>query len=717
MVAITSLYSPLWYRVAGLRPRLRSHVEILRHKYRGDIWYILQDHATGRFLRFTPAAYLILGLMDGKHSVQEIWETARSRLKDDAPTQEEMIRLLSQLHAVDAMQGDVPPDTAEMFERYEKRTSRKWWQNVRNPMAMRFSLLDPDRFLNRFHFLARPFFSWFGLLLWLIVVGTAIFYAGVYWRELTENITDRVLAPQNLFLLWLTFPLLKAFHEFGHAFAIKVHGGEVHEMGIMFLVLTPIPYVDASASLAFRRKRERLLVGAAGMAVELFIAAFALFLWMHIQPGATRSILYNVIFIAGVSSLLFNGNPLLRYDAYYMLTDLLEIPNLGPRGIRYVGYLVQRYLFGLKDTECPLYARGERFWFVIYTIASFVYRLFIYFSIVFFIAGKFFVAGMVLAGWAILTMFILPTAKSLKFLFSSPKIKKKRVWAICATALVLGAMGTLICLVPIPLSTRAEGVIWIPEQSYVRAGTEGFVEELKVRSGAKVKAGEALIVCSDPLLMPQIKVLEAQLRELKVTYDTQILVDRVKAEITKEEMKQVRAQLERARERVAELTIRALANGTFIVPLAADLPGRFVRRGELLGYVLDRSTITARVVVAQENVDDVRQRTHKINIRLPENIWVAIPAVMKREVPAATDQLPSLTLSQVGGGEIPIDPRDSLGVKSLQAVFMFDIELPERQEPYRIGGRVYVRFDHGQEPLIWRWYRMARQLFLKRFNV
>jgi putative peptide zinc metalloprotease protein len=584
-------------------------------------------------------------------------------------------------------------------------------------MAMRFTLLDPEKFLVRFRFLASPFFSWFGAILWLVVVGAGVFLAGVHWSELTKNITDRVLAPQNLVLLWLTFPFLKAFHEFGHAFAVKVFGGEVHEMGIMFLVLTPIPYVDASAATAFRSKGKRLVVGGAGMAVELFIAALALFLWLHVQPGALRGILYNVIFIAGVSSLFFNGNPLLRYDAYYMLADLLEMPNLGTRGTRYMGYLLQRYWFGLADVERPLYARGERFWFIIYTLASFTYRIFIYVSISLFIATQFFVAGIMLAGWAVFTMFVLPSAKGLKFLFSSPKLHKNRGRAIAATALVLIATGAVVLYVPVPLSTRAEGVIWIPEQAYVRAGTEGFVEKMKTVPGSRVKTGDPLIECSDFLLPPQIRVLESQLGELKVQYDTQMLTDRVKAEITKEEMKQVTANLERARERIADLTVRSLMDGIFLSPMAQDLPGRFVRRGELLGYVVDRSMIAARVVVTQEDVDFVRQRTQGVKMQLPEKIGEAVSVVIRREVPAATDQLPSRTLSQQGGGEIPVDPQDAQGMKAFQKIFMFDLEIPEHEKFYHVGGRIYVRFDHGWEPLLWRWYRSARQVFLKRFNV
>ncbi len=713
----TSLYSPSWYRVAALKPRLRSHVEIHRHHYRGELWYVLEDHATGKIQRFTPAAYLLIGLMDGERTVDEIWREVRFRLGDDAPTQEEIIRLLSQLHAVDVIQGNVPPDTEELLKRFEKRQTSKWKQNIRNPLAMRFSLLDPERFLNRFRLLGRIVFSWLGAILWLVVVGTGIFLAGVHWPELTEDITDRVLAPKNIVLLWLTFPFLKVFHEFGHAFAIKKLGGEVHEMGVMLLVLTPIPYVDASSASAFRNKWERMMVGASGMAVELFIAAIALFVWINVEPGTTRSMLYNMIFIAGISSLLFNGNPLLRYDAYYMLSDLLEIPNLGPRGLQYLGYLAQRHLFGLRDVEPPLSTSGERGWFAIYSVASFAYRIFIYASIILFIASKFFVAGVALAGWAVVSMIILPAGKGMRFLFSSPRLGRKRARAVFVSGIALACIVGIVSFVPVPLSTRSEGVIWIPEKSFVRPGTEGFVERLIATPGSRVSCGDPLIECSDPLLPARIRVLESRLAELQATYDTQVLSDRVQAQITGEEMKQVTAELKDVRKRADDLTIRGFADGIFLSPMSQDLPGRFVRRGELLGYVLDRSTLRARVIVSQSDIDFVRQRTSGVKIRFTEKIAETLPAVIKREVPAATDELPSKTLSQQGGGEIAIDPRDTLGVKAYQKVFLFDIELPEYEGLYNVGGRVYVRFDHGREPLIWRWYRSVRGLFLKRFNV
>lgn len=712
-----SLFSPSWYRVNALKPRIRSHMEILRHTYRGEPWFVLQDHASGRFQRFTPAAHFLIGLMDGDRTVEEIWQAGRSRLGEDAPTQEEMIRLLSQLHAADALQSDVPPDSLELLKRYEKRSNVQWKQNIRNPLAMRFSLFDPERFLTRFEPLVRPFFGWLGALVWLAVVAVGVVLAGLHWPDLTQNITDQVLAPKNLILLWFIFPCLKALHEFGHAFAIKVLGGEVHEMGIMFLVLAPIPYVDASSSIAFRSKWERVLVGAVGIGAELFIAAVALVVWVNVEPGPVRAVMYNVVLVAGVSSLLFNGNPLLRYDGYYVLADLLEIPNLGTRGTQYLAYLVQHYVFGVRDAEPPLSTPGERVWFVIYTVSAFFYRILIYVAIIQFIAGKFLVVGLLLALWAVATMLGLPVVKAVKFLFSSPRLGRKRTRAIAVATVAVVIMVAIVTLVPVPLSTIAEGVLWFPEESFVRARTDGFVEQLVTPPAAQVRSGDLLVECRDPLLPAQIRILESQLRELQVQYDMKERTDLVQAQVTLEEMRQVQGQLDHARTRVDELKIYSRADGVFFVPSAQDLPARFVRRGEVVGYVLNKSESAARVVISQSDVDLIRTRTRGVKLRLPERVTETLPSALVREVPAGTDQLPARVLSQLGGGDVAVDPRDQKGVKAFQRIFLFDIVLPPQVYHFNVGGRVYARFDHGLEPLAWRWYRGVRQLLLKNFNV
>jgi len=712
-----ALFSPSWYRVADLKPRIRAHAVIHRHAYRDKVWFILQDQAAGRSHRFTPAAHHFIGLMDGNRTVQEIWDAAGKQLGDAAPTQEEVIRLLGQLHAADALLCDVPPDSQEVFRRHQRHTRAEWRRRLWTPLALRFPLWDPDRFLERTLPYVGWLFGWIGALLWLGVVGTAAVLAATHWTDLTKDVVDRLLATHNLLLLWLVYPAVKALHELGHAYFTKKFGGEVHEIGVMLLVLTPVPYVDATAAWGFRDKHQRMLVGAAGIAVELFLGSLALFVWLSAEAGAVRAVAYNVMLISGISTLLFNGNPLLRFDGYYVLADAIEIPNLGTRANRYLGYLFQRYALDVKDAESPAESPGERVWMACYGVAAFIYRTFIMFVIIVFIAGKFFIVGVLLALWALATQVFVPVGKSVSFLARNPGLRRQRGRAVGkSAAIALGAL-VLVFIAPAPSWTRAEGVIWVPEEAQVRAGTEGFVERVLVPTDGEVKRGQPLIEAQDPFLRARVRVLEAQVRELAAQYDALIQVDRVQALIVREEMAAVAANLARSRERARELILRSAADGRFVVPQAADLPGRFLSKGQLVAYVVEPKELRVRVVVGQDYIDLVRSRTRGVEVMLAE--WGAdpVPAQVSREVPGASRQLPSPALGAMGGGPFPVDPRDSQGVSTLDRVFQVELVLPpEVHSPY-LGARVFVRFNHGFEPIGVQAYRAVRRLFLRQFDV
>jgi putative peptide zinc metalloprotease protein len=709
------LLSPSWYRVAELRPRLRSHARIHRHEYRGERWYVLEDRISRRSHRLNPVAYFLVGLMDGRRTVQEIWDGAVTRFGDDAPTQEDMIRLLGQLHLADAIQCDVTPDVDELLRRSQRLSGRKTLATFLSPLAIRIPLFDPDRMLERWLPWYRPFFGAFGALLWLTVVGIAVVLMAQNWDALTDDVTDRVLAPENLLVMFFVFPVVKALHEFGHACAVKAWGGEVHEMGIMLLVLMPIPYVDASSAATFPQRNRRVVVGAAGMLVELFLASIALFLWLEMEPGLPRAILYNVMLIAGISTVLFNANPLLRFDGYYILADLIEIPNLRARSGQYLLSLFERRLFGVRLPASE--ARpGERAWYLFFSVASFVYRMFITFAIAIFIAGKYFLIGVALAIFAVLMSVVMPLVKAVAYLALHPRLRRHRMRAAAASGALAGLVGLLVFAMPVPLWTNAEGVIWVPEQAIVRAGADGFVSALLVRPGSRVKTGDPLIEAADPVLPLHIRVLVAQREELLVRYQAERVQSQVRAQITLEQLKAIDADLARAREKAAELIVRSPADGVFVVPAAQDLPERFVKHGEQIGYVLTSSAATARVLVPQQSVDLVRTRTEEVRVKLAEQLQDPLPARVRREVPAASDRLPSMALSQAGGGRVALDPRAGREPRSLQTHFEFELELPTAR-PVGVGGRVYVRFEHGSETIAQQVYRAVRQLFLERFAV
>lgn len=712
-----AIFSPSWYRVAGLKPRIRSHAHIHRHVFRGKVWFVLQDVAAERSHRFTPAAHHFIGLMDGERTVQQLWEAASAYLGDDAPTQAETIRLLGQLHAADALLGDVPPDSMEVFRRFQRHETQAWKRRLLTPLALRFPLLDPDRFLVRTLPRVDWIFGWIGIALWLAVVGAGAVLAVSHWTDLTENVADRVLAPQNLLLLWFVYPVVKVFHELGHAYAVRKWGGEVHDIGIMLLVFTPVPYVDASAASGFRDKRQRMVVGGIGIAVELFLGSLALFVWLNVQPGIVSAIAFNVMLISGISTLLFNGNPLLRFDGYYVLSDAIEIPNLGARSNKYLGYLFQRYVLRVKDAVSPADSRGERYWMAAYGIASFVYRVFIMFVIITFVASKFFFIGVLIAIWAIATQVITPIGKSLSFLLNSPVLARDRGRTVATSALILAALALLLVAVPAPSWTRAEGVVWVPEEAQVRAGTDGFIEQVLAASDSEVVRGQPLVKAEDPFLTTSVAVIEAQLQELGAQYDETMFADRVRAAMIAEEIIAVEGSLKRARERESNLVWHSPGNGRFVLPNAPDLPGRFVSKGQLVGYVIEPRAVTIRAVLSQDDIAQVRGSTKSVEVMLAD--WGASPlsAKVRRELPAGTPDLPTAVLGSTGGGTFAVDPRDGKGVRTLARVFQVELELPASIRAPYLGSRVYVRFDHGYEPVGFQLYRSFRRLLLSQFDV
>lgn len=708
-------YSASWYRVAELRPRLRGHLRIHRHYYRGERWYVVEDRVSRRMHRFNPVAYFAIGLMDGRRSLQEIWESALARFGDDAPTQDEMIRLLGQLHGADVLQADVTPDVAELLRRAKRAKRSTWRQNLLSPLALRIPLFDPERVLERWLPWYRPLFGWAGALIWCVVVGSAMLSAAQHWPELSRDFTDRVLAPQNVFLMALIFPLLKLCHEFGHACATRAWGGEVHEMGVMFLVLMPIPYVDASAASAFPEMRRRAVVGAAGMLVELFIASLALFVWVEAQPGIARAALYNVMLIAGVSTVFFNANPLLRYDGYYILCDLLQIPNLRQRANQYLAYLVESRLFGVR-AAAPDASAGEKRWFVLFASASFAYRTFIMLAIALFIASRYMLVGVLLALWAIVTSFVFPLARGLGYVLLHSRVRHQRWRALGVTAGIAGAAAALLFLVPMPHFVNAEGVIGVPEESYVRAGADGFVRRVLVAPGGIAGRGTPLLTAEDYELGPRIRVLEAQLRLLEVRAHAELQQDRVRWQMTRDEIAATRAELAHAREQQAALTVRSPASGQFVLAASGDLPERFVRKGQDIGYVVPPANATARVLVSQDDIDLVRERTERVRIKLAGRLFETYEAKVRREVPAASDRIVNLAMSTAGGGAAALDPQDQQHAKTVGTWFEFELELPATRA-FVLGEHVYARFELGAEPLAWRAYRAVRQLFLRRFSV
>ena len=709
--------STIWYRVANLQPRLRSHVKVHRHRYRGQAWYVLHDHASGRVHRFTPAAYRFIGQLDGGRTVDEVWQSLAESHDTHAPGQDDVIQLLSRLHQNDLIQYRGSPDVADLLERHGRQARQVLQQNLTNPMSLRLPLWDPDKFLVRTLPAVRWIFSWFGLIVWAVVMLAGLATAAVNWQQLTGNLSDQLLTVQNLVITLLTYPVLKALHELAHAYLTRLRGGEVREIGIMFLVFFPVPYVDASAAAAFRSKWHRAAVAAGGIFVETFVAALAVMVWAAAEGGFVRAVAFNLAMIGSISTIAVNGNPLLKFDGYYVLSDLIEIPNLAARATRYWGYIVQRYVFGAKQLKSDPSTPGERLWFLVYAPAAWLYRMMVMFGIAIFIAQQYFLVGVALAIWSVFSGLVKPVMKNLRHVLTASPLRKVRRRAIAWTFGTIGAAMAFLLLVPLPLRTETEGVIWLPDDATLRAGTAGFLTQFPVDEGAEVEAGTRLASLDEPTLSARIAVLRGRLAESRQRVFQAETTKRTQIEAARIDLAQTEAELAREMRRQARLDLYSSIGGTFRPALPVrDLPGRWLAEGDLVGHILPPRAATARVVVSQDDIGLVRENVVAAELRLAGHLETTHPATLMREVPQATVKLPAAALGSAGGGPILTDPSDPDGLKVLEEVFVFDLALPDSLADAPFGTRVFVRFDHGAEPAGLQLWRRLRQLFLRQFN-
>ncbi len=711
------LLSPHWYRVVRLKPNLYRHVKIHRHEYRGLIWYLLEDTTSGRNHRFNPAAYQFIGLLNGERTVEEIYAQISEQMGDFVPGQEDIIQLLGQLHAADLIQTDVMINTEELFERQLKHKQNKLKQRFSNPVAQKVPLWDPEDFLNRhFNKLSWLFSGWVAIA-WLLLIVYSLLQAAQHWPQISQHFTVNALSPYNLIIMFLLYPPIKILHELGHAFSAKLEGGEVHEMGINFLMFMPIPYVNVSAATHFRSKYKRMLVSAAGILVESFLAALGLLLFLATEPGMMHDIGFNIFIIGGISSLFFNGNPLLKYDGYYILADALSIPNLYKRSGQYWCYLIQRYLFGLSSASSPAYAPGENFWFVVYGLLSLVYRFAILWFIIAVVTEKFFIAGVILAIWLIGLQLLLPLSKALHYLTSSPGLTKKRGRAVATSLAVLSLLVALIGFVPIPSYTLTEGVLWQSDEAQLIAGQDGFVGFPDVDNNQLVEAGTSIIRLYDPFLKSQARISQARVRELQSLYRAERLTNRVAAGILKEEIRVAESELNYIIEKIRTMSVVAAKRGRVLLPEVDDLPGRFVRQGELLGYILDDSAPTIRMAVSQDHIGQLRQKIVDIKVRFASDPRSDYPVSIIRQAPEATNLLPSAALSILGGGKFVTIPESGNDLITKEKFFLVDLKFDAEQPDILLGTRAYIRINHGSEAVATQLYRRIRQAFLRQFDV
>jgi putative peptide zinc metalloprotease protein len=707
----TTTHSSHWYRIAELRPRLRAQVRVQRRRYRDETWLLLTDPVHGRHHMIDEAAYRLAGRLDGQRSVAQIWDAVCALDPRRAPTQDEFLALLSQLSQAELLQAGVLPDLQETFNR-QSNAQRRRRRAALNPLALRVPLLDPRPWLARWAPRLRFLFHPLALASWLVLVLFASVLAALHWPALASQFESQALSTRFLLLSWCAYPLIKLLHELAHALAVHRWGGEVRRMGVSVLLLLPAPYVDASAATEFASRRRRVAVSAAGVAVELGLAAIALCVWVAVQPGWVRDVALVVAAIGSLSTLLVNANPLVRFDGYHVLCDALALPNLATRSRNHWIALLRKRLLGVRETPIGTEARGERKWLIAYAPASWLYQASLCVAAALWISDRSAALAAIVICVSIFTLALRPLWRAAVYLLSSTELSTGRRPAALRRATAVAFIALLALWLPLPASTTAQGIAWTAEDALVRVQTEGFVQAVHVKNGQRVRAGDALVTLEDAELVAQLEQANAEREAATVEYRYALERDLAAARGLESQLARRAADAKRLQQRVDELVLRSRIDGPVALISPDDLAGRMLRKGELVGYVLAGDQTMVKVAVPQEDSVRVRELTRSVSAQPMDRMAQASTGSLIGEVPAAGAELPSAALGSAAGGAILTDPSDKDGVRAIEPVAVFDVRLPHLPAD-RLGGRVLVRFDHGVEPLALQWSRQLRQLFLR----
>ncbi len=707
------LVSGSWYRVAPLKPSLVAGLKIVRHQVRDQVWHVLVEPGSGRQLRLNPAAYAFAGRCNGTATVSSLWTLLLASGGDDAPTQDDILRLLAQLFRAGMVQFDAAPYLSLLFSRRSEEGRRQRRAFI-NPLMLRMKLFDPTRLLDRLAPLSALLGRWSVFALWVLLVGLGALAAAVNFLPLKADALRVLATPASYALAWICYPIVKTLHEIGHALAVRRFGGAVHELGISLLFLTPAPYVDASAANGFPSARQRAIVSAAGIMIELALAAMAVFAWLVLSPGLLRDAALVVVLICSISTLLFNANPLLRLDGYHLLCDALQLPNLALRSQGWWTAQWRRLIGAESALARGALAAGELKWLVLYAPASWLYRIGLLFTLVFWLGRQSWLLGwlaaLLLLGWLVKAVL----AALLRSVEDAADPGARRRAVVAVSCLAVAAAAALFVL-PVPSSVVARGVVWPPERAQLRAESGGFVEAGLLRDGSPVAEGDVVLTLADPVLTAQRDKVDSEKAGLLAQQYHALLQDPTRAAELGEDLGRNDAELQRVERQLADLQLRARTGGRTVWPRERDLPGSYAQRGAMLGYVLSPEPAQVRAVLRDEDLLRVRGRIQAIEVRLTETPWTSHAASLQNETPAATRQLPNAALGDRQGGPIGVDPADKEGLRTQLPVFLLDVLVPGLTADH-IGGRAWVKLVLEREPLGLQGLRVFRQLLVRQFS-
>ena len=712
---MVTVVDPLWYRVADLRPRLRLHLKIQRRITRGRVWYVLCDDSRQTYYRLDAAAYQFVGRLNGATSVEAAWRATHRRLKDRAPTQNEALRILQQLSDDEAIWLGGLGDMSAVLKRKKQRRNRMR-ESIANPLSFKVALFDPTAWVQRLNPLTQRAFSLWGAVFWTLLVGAGALVSTSHWQEIKHGLTLNAHTATFMLQMWFVYPLIKLIHESSHAMALSRWGGRVKEFGFNVLMLTPLPYVDASSANGFPQRSRRMLVSAAGVMAELAIASVAMLVWQSSNSSSLQQMALAIAAACGVSTLLVNANPLTRFDGYYFLCDWLDTPNLAQRGNRMVAHLFERAVGAARASSRPEASGAQAALVTVYAVLSWCYQGLVVYGLSYWLCDTYprVATAVGIAGTFLLVM--RPLRHMIAFTLLDFRLTGRRIRALATVGTATAVLAVLLLFVPAPSFTTQQGVIWTPSEAMLRADSEGELKQLLVHEGDHVQPGQLVAVLDNLELRSKMATALSEQQQLDLRYFDALLDNPLEARKIDLERAAAAERVKRIADQIDARKVKATVAGTLVVYRDRIQPGRPFSQGDEFGYVIpEKPQLLLKVALTEADAALVRDRTTSVSVHLNDNTGRILPARLERETPKVVHDLPTPVLSSANGGPVPTDPGDANGLHTLAGIVIFDVVV-DGIPTTTLGAKSWVRFNHPSEPVGVRWARQLTQVFLARFG-
>ena len=695
-----------------VRLQLRPDVKCALHESGGQPYYQVEDPLNSKFYRLGMREWNFARQLDGTRTLKEVL-AEQNALSPNELTIDEAVAIGRWL--VQTQLATSGADSHPMFIR-AARTGAKL-PNWLNPAFLRVPLGNPDRFLTA----VTPWLAWTtsptAVVVWCAVGILAIYQITLNWSRFWAPMGN-VFSPDNWLYLVLAWLILKIVHEFYHGLVCKKYGGRVPTFGLLFILFSPVAFVDVTSSWKFRSKWQRIFTAAAGMYAEWFIAALATFVWASTEQPLLSQTCQNIITTATLSTLLFNGNFLMRFDGYYILSDLLGLQNLYGTGQQFVRYLFRRYLLGVPAQ--PLVGDARKIWAArLYGPASLAWRVTFYLGILLTAATMFQGAGIVLSLMVGVTWILLPTGKFLVYLVrgrGTEQPNRTRCFSILGS---LTAIVTAILLLPWPGAVVAWGVVDYDPLALIRAETGGFLRNVHVTSGQTVTAGTRLASIENRQTKFELTAVEHSVDQSTLqlrTWQDEKMYDRYQQETKR--LQRLNEQRTELAEKVDSLELSAPCNGRVIGRDLDTLVDRYVHTGDPIAAIGQEDRKAILVAVAQKDADFfLRQLGVQPHVRIKGRLSPIPGAQLLQIHPRASKRLTHPGLAATHGGPLPVRPstddHEPDQMVLLEPHFLATIHLPPDQaRQLKAGELAKVRLDasgHNVGQHLWatatRWIR------------